>query len=127
MNRRTFDLSKMQPVQTLVAFLVGLAFLVSMVVGASVYELPAQAVPLTPEAKDYQIDHSNTQIRVDPGSYQDKVKETGSGLGESLENAADTVRERLNLDQPLPESTKDFFKQVRGEDVKVEEPRPFGK
>lgn len=127
MDRKIFDVSRIKPVQTLVAFLVGITFLVSLVLGASVYELPAQAASLTPEAKNYQVDHSNTQIRVNPEQYQDKVEETGKEVGGSLKNAAETVRERLNLDQPLPESTKDFFKQVRGEDVKVEEPRPFGK
>lgn len=132
MNRGIFGLRKMQliqtlAVQTLTAFLVGLTFLVSMVVGTSVYELPALAVSLTPEARAYQVDRSATEIRVDPEQYKQQAEETGAGLGKSLKNTADTVRERLNLDQPLPESTKDFLKQVQGEDVRVEEPRPSGK
>lgn len=127
LSQKILKLRRVQPLQTLTAFLVGLTFLVSIILGASAYELPAQAVSLTPEAKAYQVDHSDTQVRVNPGQYKDKVEETGGELGDSLKNTADTVRERLNLDQPLPESTKDFFKQVRGEDVTVEEPRPSGK
>lgn len=121
------QLHRVQPLRTLTALLVGLIFLVSIILVASVYALPAQATPLTPEAKAYQVDHSDTQVRINPGQYKEKAEETGNQLGESLKNTADTVRERLNLDQPLPESTKDFFKQVRGEDVTVEEPRPSGK
>lgn len=131
MNQKPFESPKIQPLQTLTALMIGLlmglTFLVSVVLGASVYELPAQAAPLTPEAKAYQVDHSDTQVHINSEPYKEQAEETGQELGKSLKNTAATVREKLNLDQPLPESTRDFVKQMRGEDVTVEEPRPFGK
>lgn len=113
--------------QILTTFLVGLAFLASTALAPFGYLLPAQAASFTPEAKDYQVDRTNSQIRVNPDSVRDNVEEAGGGVVDSLKNTAETVREKLNLDEPLPDSTKAFFKQVQGKDVQVEEPRPSGK
>lgn len=85
--------------------------------------LPAQAA-MTPEARSYQVDHSSTQI---PRSGQAKADQSEGGVVESLKDKAETVREKLNLDEPLPRGTKLFFKQIQGEDVKVEEPKPGDK
>lgn len=83
---------------TLLASLtIWLGVAVAAAAAASVQSIPADQRQSAPEAAD-----------------------SGPGL---LEN----IREKLNLDEPLPESTKLFFKQVQGEDVEVEEPRPSGK
>lgn len=75
---------------------------------------------MTPEARSYQVDHSNTQVQINPRQSKDQAEEAGGGL-------IDTVREKLNLDEPLPEGTKAFFKQVQGKDVQVKEQIPSGK
>jgi hypothetical protein len=46
---------------------------------------------------------------------------------ESLKDTAEAVREKLNLDEPLPQGTKSFMKQLQGENVQVEEPKPGDK
>lgn len=78
--------------------------------------LPAEAAALTPEARSYQVDSSD-RVSVNPQQAADKAQEAGDGLVESLKDAADTVREKLNLDEPIPESTKTSLKQLRGEEV----------
>ena len=51
----------------------------------------------------------------------------GGGLVDSIQEGAETVKEKLNLNQPLPESTKLFFKQIKGEDVEFKDPVPSDK
>ncbi|MBE9169232.1 hypothetical protein IQ238_17450 [Pleurocapsales cyanobacterium LEGE 06147] len=113
MNRVISWLPKLQLRQILTAFFVGLIFFATAL-GQFSYAR-AQAAPLTPEAKDYQV--NNTE----------QSPKNAKKAGEGLKGTAETIKEKLNLDEPLPESTKDFFKQIRGEEVTIEEPRPFGK
>ena len=127
MKRWISPLQKMPLRQVCTTFLIGLVCLVTLLFGQVGTQQPVQAASLTPEAKSYQVDQSETRIQMDGRQIQDKAEEAGEGFAESLKDAADTVREKLNLDEPLPESTKDFFKQIRGEEVTIEEPRPFGK
>lgn len=107
MNRIIAGLRKLQLRQLLATFLVAFAFLVSSAVGHSY----AQAAPTASAIQE----------------AEQKTEEAGSGLIESLKETANTVKEKLNLDEPLPESTKAFAKQVQGKEVNVEEPRPSGK
>ncbi|MFM2060836.1 MAG: hypothetical protein RLZZ507_506 [Cyanobacteriota bacterium] len=44
-----------------------------------------------------------------------------------LKDTADNVRERLNLDEPIPESTKEFLQDVRTNVEKTVEPITRGK
>jgi hypothetical protein len=100
----------------LISFLVGLLFL-----GGLGYFTPltSEAAALTPEARDYQVDRD--RVSVDPQQATAKAQEAGDDFVESLKNAADTVREKLNLDEPIPESTKTSLKQLRGEKVTPQE------
>jgi hypothetical protein len=100
------QLSKMQLRRIATACLVGLLFFVSAAVGQLSYLQPAIAASVTPEARTSQV--------------QENTQESEGGF-------LDTVREKLNLDESLPQSTKTFIKQVQGEDVQAEEPRPSGK
>jgi hypothetical protein len=122
MNRVVCWLNRIPLSQILTACLAGLIFCASLS-----YVLPAQAAPLTPEATSYQVDRTNTEIRIHPEDAKQKVQQAGGGLIESIKDTADTVREKLNLDEPLPQGTKTFLKQIQGEDVEVQEPKPFGK
>lgn len=119
MNRITSHLQKMGLRQVLATFLVGCAFWASAFLGLLSYEQPAYAASSTPAVKSYQTDQNLRQTQTS--------SEAKDGLAGSLKDTAENVKEKLNLDQPLPESTKAFFKQVKGEDVTVEEPRPSGK
>ncbi|GAB4385260.1 MAG: hypothetical protein Kow00121_49970 [Elainellaceae cyanobacterium] len=123
MNRIILRLRSIQLRQVLATVMLSLVLLVSSAFG---HALQAQAAPLTPEAREYDVD-SLDQHQLHPEQATENAGEAVSGFGKTLENAADTVREKLNLDEPLPESTRDFIKQVKGEDVDIEEPRPFGK
>jgi hypothetical protein len=113
MNRVISWLQQLQLRQILTTLAIGLIFFLTAF-GQFSYDLQAQAASLTPEARNYQVDNS------EPAKNVQKAEQ-------GLKGAAENVREKLNLDEPLPESTKDFFKQIRGEDVTIEEPRPFGK
>lgn len=121
MNRFVRWLSKMQLSQILTACLVALIFLASTALGQFSYTQPAQAASTASQTSDYQLNRNNTFSRVNP----EQTQEAGNSGVEPLKNTANTVREKLNLDEPLPQGTKTFFKQLRGEDVKVEEPKPF--
>lgn len=117
---------KVQLRQILLTVLVGVTLFIS--VALQWHNMPqAQAATLTPEAKQYQVNSGNDQVQHDLNQTRDNVEEAGNGVAKSLKQTAETVREKLNLDEPLPEGTRDFFKQIRGEEVQIEEPRPFGK
>jgi hypothetical protein len=113
--------------------IVGIAFLLSSTLAYG-NSFQAQAEPLTPEATRYQVNSPNSPFREDD---QEKVNalfkdnknpqatsETTEELGESLtkpqktikknlENAADNVREKLNLDQPSYPGTKEFLNETQ--------------
>lgn len=116
MTSRTSWWQKLQLHRVFTVILAGVTFLVGTALISLGSALPAQAAT-TPEARSYQVDHSSTQT---PKSGQAKADQAGNGL-------AETVREKLNLNEPLPQGTKLFFKQIQGKDVKVEEPKPGGK
>ncbi len=122
----------------LTLFLVGIAFLLSAVFSYD-NSLQVQAEPLTPEATQYQVNskdspfRENEQEKVNSLFQENKQPQTASKstqeIGEAiskpaktvkqnLEGAADTVREKLNLDQPLYPGTKevldDAAKAVKG-------------
>ena len=118
MNTIISKVQKLRLRQTLTAVVVGMIFFISAALGVLGSALPAAAEPVTPEAKSYEVSPAEREVR---------TPESGQGLGESLKNTAETVREKLNLDEPLPESTRDFIKQIKGEPVTIEEPRPSGK
>ncbi|HEY9617026.1 MAG TPA: hypothetical protein V6C64_09305 [Microcoleaceae cyanobacterium] len=120
MKQITTALQKISFGRMLMTALVGLTLFLSIVLGQFGNGFSVQAAPMTPEASNYQVDRSNTQVRVNPEQIKDQAEEAGGGL-------IDTVREKLNLDEPLPQGTKAFFKQVRGEDVQVKEQIPSGK
>jgi hypothetical protein len=73
--------------------------------------LTAQAKPLTPEATSYQVartDGENAQEQ--DGLPNKKLIENSQ---QQLKSTADTVREKLNLDQPIYPPTKEFLNTVQ--------------
>jgi hypothetical protein len=90
----------------------------------------AIAAPLTPEAAAYEIDQSDSpqeahsrledkaksykkELREDSAYTKQAAKNATDTTKNALERAADNVREKLNLDEPLPQSTKDFLNDIK--------------
>lgn len=67
----------------------------------------AHAEALTPEASSYQVG----------GDVDDKAQNIGEDAANTtknkIEGAADNIREKLNLDQPIYPGTKKVIKQVQ--------------
>lgn len=120
MNQVASWLKSAQIRRILTVYLSGLILFVSVIFGQLSYTQQAIAAPQTSQAKNSQVNQTNTQNRANLQQAKEDTKDSEGGLFEN-------IKEKLNLDEPLPESTKDFFKQVQGEDVQVEEPRPSGK
>lgn len=106
--------------QTLSAVLVGLTLVFGLLV--SPFAAPAQAASLTPEANQYNSDGntSNTAsgLRLDARNAKQNARqnaEEAGGFVGAIKGAAENVTEKLNLNEPLPESTKDFIDSVKGE------------
>jgi len=119
--------------------LVGLAFFLSASL-SDIGSLQAQAEPLTPEATRYKVNSQDSPFRENdqekvneifkdnknPQPASETTKQIGENLSKSqksvkgaIENAADNVREKLNLDQPLYPGTKEVLNDaadaVRGD------------
>jgi hypothetical protein len=109
--------------------IVGIAFLVSAAVDYG-NSFQAQAEPLTPEATKYQVNSDDSPFREDdqekvnalfkenkqPQTSSESTQELGESLTKpqktikkNLDSAADNIREKLNLDQPIYPGTKDFL------------------
>jgi hypothetical protein len=114
------------------ASIIVIAFLFSTAIN---YEnsLQAQAAPLTPEATKYEVNKADSPFRENaqekvnqlfkenkqPQEASKTTQEIGENLSkpakatkQKLENAADTVREKLNLDQPHNPGTKEVSEDV---------------
>lgn len=106
----------------LTIFLAGVLFLISSI--SSVDSVFAK--PLTPEAAAYEIDNADTvkeagdRLKNQARDYKQELREDTQYTTQAAKNAAkevpnkaggvmDTIREKLNLDEPIPESTKEFL------------------
>lgn len=93
-------------------------------------KIQAQARPLTPEASAYDVDKPTTYEMGERMKQEKSRTNLKRVAGESTpaekaaENAAkntkgafqrtaDDVREKLNLDEPVPQSTKEFINDVK--------------
>ena len=113
--------------------IVGMAFLFNVALGFD-NSLQAEAEPYTPEATQYQVNSNESPFREND---QEKVNEifednknpqtapeTTQKIGESINKPAretkqkaegilDTIKEKLNLDQPIYPGTKEFVNDVQ--------------
>jgi esterase/lipase len=88
------------------------------------------AAPLTPESAADEIDQAGSSIEAGERlqqrakEYKQELKEDANytakatekavdGSKNKLEEVVDTVVEKLNLNEPLPESTKEFLHQEK--------------
>jgi hypothetical protein len=113
--------------------IVGMEFLFNVALGFD-NSLQAEAEPYTPEATQYQVNSNESPFREND---QEKVNEifednknpqtapeTTQKIGESINKPAretkqkaegilDTIKEKLNLDQPIYPGTKEFVNDVQ--------------
>lgn len=122
MSQPIVSLRKLQLRKTLTAVIMGFALLLGVTIGQFAHPAAAHASITSPKSPSYQVDRGNYHLSDDSSPLPD-----GGGLADSIQEGAETVKEKLNLDQPLPESTKLFFKQLRGEDVEFKDPVPSDK
>ncbi|MEH2324284.1 MAG: hypothetical protein V7K32_12050 [Nostoc sp.] len=109
MNRVISWVRNIRISQIVVVFLVGFMFLLGQAFSdVSV----AQADVQTPEGTYYK--------GIPDGQNNTQLEKTGN----KLKSAADTIREKLNLDEETPRSTKEFLKSTKntiGDKVKLTE------
>lgn len=97
---RVFSLFKsIRSRQILAAFILGITLLLTNVFGYG-KQMQAQAQPTTPEAAHYQV----------PEQYAGK--EGFDAAKQKIEDTAETVLEKLNLNEPQPANPKNFSNQV---------------
>lgn len=125
MNRVFSWLQSIRLRQIVTVFVVVLTFLVANAFGIDGTQLQAQAEPVTPEARDYGVDTSL-------GARAERVKEDAEKSAKLLEeegikvtnraaesakdpnkNIFDSIREKLNLDEPIDPGTKQAAEQLK--------------
>ncbi|MEA5622090.1 hypothetical protein [Nostoc sp. UHCC 0251] len=102
MNRVTSWLRNIRISQILVVFLVGFMFLLGQ---AFSYVSVAQADVITPEGTYYK------GIPDEQGEIRNDTQTTNSQ--NPLKQAADNIREKLNLDEETPRATKEFLNSTK--------------
>ncbi|HEY9909340.1 MAG TPA: hypothetical protein V6D18_17255 [Thermosynechococcaceae cyanobacterium] len=97
------------------------------------------AAPLTPDVAAQEIQQSDSpeeagkrlqqkandykqELKEDSNYTKKAVEDVAEGSKNKLEQAVDTVVEKLNLNEPLPESTKEFLDQTEGQVTKTVAP-----
>ena len=124
MNRVISWLQSIKLRQILTVFLVVLTFFVSTAFDKYGNELQAQAEAVTPEATRYQVDRAGSQLRSDAENAQDVAKDLARDTKQATKNAKestketgnnifDTIREKLNLDEPIDPGTKQAGEQLK--------------
>jgi hypothetical protein len=78
----------------------------TLILGLPLGNIQAQASPIASQ---------ETRDRVDEKPYFTGESSDRENTREKAESAKDEVVDKLNLKEPLPASTKKFFKQIKGE------------
>ncbi len=133
MNRLISWLQNVLVRVTLTLLLVGIAFFFGTFLDNS-HSSQAQAEPLTPEATQYQVNSNESPFREDaqekvnaifkdnknPQEAPEPIRELGENLNKpqknikaNLESAAENIKDKLNLDQPIYPGTKKFVNDVQ--------------
>jgi hypothetical protein len=104
MNRLSSWLRNIRISQILVVFLVGFMFLLGQ---AFSYVSVAQADVISPEGTYYKgIPDGQSEVRNDTQTTNSQNSQNSQN---PLKEAADTIREKLNLDEKTPRATKEFL------------------
>ena len=84
----------------------------------------ARAEALTPEATSYQVDEAQPDIYLRSEPSQIQAERAAKAEQKQDKPVGENVLEKLNLKEPLPESTKKFFKQIQGKEPIENETKP---
>ncbi len=129
MNRLISLLQIIKVRQILTVFLVGLTFFVSTAFDIHGNSLQAQAESVTPEATKYKVEvpendptfkaeRIKTEAEKSAKLLADEGKQVRNRAAESEQdkgkNLFDTIREKLNLDEPIDPGTKQAVEQLEG-------------
>jgi hypothetical protein len=117
MNRFISRLRQLQIGQTLMAFLASLILLAGATLSQFAYALPVAAATLAPEEMSTE-QAERRAMRSEENAERAKQAEA---------SAPQSLGDKLNIGEPVPESTKKFFKQIQGEEVETTEEMPPGK
>ena len=114
--------------QILTSFLVVLTFLVSTAFDIHGNQLQAQAEPVTPEATAYEVDGAKSKAEIKAERIKEDAEKSAKLLadeGKQVKNRAaesaqdkgknlfDTIREKLNLDEPIDPGTKEAAEELK--------------
>ena len=107
MNRLSSWLRNIRISQILVVFLAGFMFLLGQ---AFSYVDVAQADVKSPEGTYYKgVPDGQGEIRNDTQTRNSQNTQNSQNSQNPLKEAADSIREKLNLDEKTPRATKEFF------------------
>ena len=113
MNRFFSGLRRSQVGRAALAFLAGLTLLIGAAVGQLTYMPSVQAATLAP-APEQMSDQLAEQRAA-------RSQENAERASQAEASAPQSIQDKLNIGEPVPESTRKFLKQVQGEDVKTNE------
>ena len=99
--------------RTLIIVLVQVALFAGTV---SIAPQQALAETITPEASSYQVDKTAQEVKLGAESAKNNAKNAAENTGEAVKKATENVKEKLNLDEPIPSDTKKFFRQITGQE-----------
>ena len=127
MKRVISLLENMRLRQIVTVFLVVLTFLVSTAFDIHGNQLQAQAEPVTPEATDYKVESAESKLEMKVERTKENAEKSAKLLAEegklvtnraaesaqdSNKNIFESVKEKLNLDEPIDPGTKQAVRQL---------------
>jgi hypothetical protein len=112
--------NRLKPLRRLASSLLVLGSLLFVgLAGFAGFAPTAIAAADTPEAAEYQVNEGYGELQKpsQEQEYVDPIRDAKDNIemGKSSSNESE-IKERLNLDEPLPEDTKKFFRQIKGEE-----------
>lgn len=128
MKRVLSWLQNIQLRHVLTVFLVSLTFLVSTAFDKYGNELQAQAEPITPEARAYKVNGGDNEGAMKAERIKENAEKSAKILAdegkqvtdraaestqESGNNLFDSIRKKLNLDEPIDPGTKQAVEQLK--------------
>lgn len=128
MKRTISFLKNIRLRQIVTICLVVLAFLVSTNFDISGNSLQAWAEPVTPEATDYNANKSQAPNRLKAERIEENAEKSAKLLEEEgikvtnraaeaakdpNKNIFESIKEKLNLDEPIDPGTKEFVEEIR--------------
>ena len=98
----------------------GMSIALAMGLAIGYFAPAASAKPATPEAAEYEVEGGDysVQIRNERSNAPVGSPDLTRDIQSNLREAAETVRNKLNLDQPLYSGTKEVIDDVRQGDVR---------